>query len=257
MLHRGKLGVVLVMAMACLAVAPQARAEEAEAAKDWSAELTLDYYSKYVWRGILLTDDSVFQPGVSFGWKGLSVSVWGNMDLTDVNGNDTEVNEVDYTVAYEREVGPLTLGVGTIFYDFPNTDFASTQEVYASVGVNCLLSPTLAVYRDIDEVEGFYVTLGVSHSLEKVIAFSENVTMGVDLGAEVSWGDKDYNLGYFGVDDSGFNALTLSASLPIAIGEHVSVTPGVNWSTLIDSDIQASTDDDDNFWAGVSVGFSF
>jgi hypothetical protein len=225
--------------------------------KDWSVELTLDYYSKYVWRGQNLTDDPVFEPGLAASWKGLSVGVWGNMDLTDVNGNNDEFNEVDYTVGYERSFGPVTLGLGGIYYDFPNTDFASTTEVYASLGYDCPASPTLTVYRDVDEVDGWYVTLALGHTFEEVAAFSETVTLGVDIGAEVSWGDANYNDGYFGLDDGGFNALTLSAGLPLSIGEHVSVTPSVNWSQLLDSDIRDAVSDDDNFWAGVSVGFSF
>jgi outer membrane scaffolding protein for murein synthesis (MipA/OmpV family) len=73
----------------------------------------------------------------------------------------------------------------------------------------------------------------------------------------VSWGDSDYNSAYFGVDNSGFNALTLAAGAPFAIGDHLTITPGVNYSMLLDSDIERSAAEDDNFWAGVSVGLAF
>ena len=67
MLRRdGKAWVALLLA-ASFAATAQAWAEEAQAQKDWSAELTLDFYRKYVWRGQLLTDDDNFWAGVSVG----------------------------------------------------------------------------------------------------------------------------------------------------------------------------------------------
>ena len=250
-------GLAVVMGMVAGSACAQEEAAAAGDEKPWSIEAGADFNSKYVWRGILVTDDPVLQPWITFAFKGFSFNIWANMDLTDVNGNNDEINEVDYTLDYSGEAGPVGYSVGVIHYDFPNTDFAATTEVYAGIGLDVPLSPTLTVYRDVDEVDGFYVTFDVSHSFENVVNFSETASMGIDLGAQISWGDDDYNMGYFGVDSNGFNALTLTAGLPIAIGDHLSITPGVNYSYLIDSDIRDAVDEEDNFWAGVSVGLAF
>ena len=90
-------GLSLVVGM--LATGARAQEEAAAAAGDekpWSIDAALDYNSKYVWRGILVTDDPVLQPSITFAFKGFSLNIWANMDLTDVNDNDGEVKGSDF-----------------------------------------------------------------------------------------------------------------------------------------------------------------
>ena len=51
-------------------------------------DATLDFNSKYIWRGQNLVDDWVMQPGASTTFGGLTLGVWGNVDMT--NENDEE-----------------------------------------------------------------------------------------------------------------------------------------------------------------------
>ena len=44
---------------------------------DLSVGVTADFFSKYVWRGQKVTDDGVFQPGVSVTYKGLTKLYFG------------------------------------------------------------------------------------------------------------------------------------------------------------------------------------
>lgn len=60
--------------------------------------------SKYVWRGILLTDDPVLQPSLTVGCLDVSINILGSMDLTDVNDNGKEFNELDFTIDYSFAV---------------------------------------------------------------------------------------------------------------------------------------------------------
>jgi len=255
---RGML-LIAAAAAATLAAVATARAEEPEAApqKDWSVELDLTYNSKYVWRGLNLTDDPVFQPSVTFAWKGLSLNVWGSMDLTNVNGNNNEFNELDYTLDYSGEWEMLSYSVGAIRYHFPNTAFPGTTEVYGAVGLGVPLSPTLTVYADVDEADGYYGTFSVGHTFENVVQISEMVGVSIDLSASVAYADSDYNNFYFGVDDSGFVDALFAIGVPIAIGDHVTVTPSVNYSNVLDSDLANAAGRESNWWSGVSVAFSF
>jgi len=248
---------VLALAVACVVAAGAHAEEPKEPEKQWSAGVDLTYNSKYVWRGINVTNDPVFQPSVTFAWKGLSLNVWGNMDLTNVNGNNDEFNELDFTLDYSGSVGKLGYSVGVIYYHFPNTPFPGTTELYGSLGLDVLLSPTLTVYADIDEADGFYATLSVGHTFEDVVKFSELASMGIEAGASVGFADGDHNAYYFGVDDSGPVDVTVGVSFPIAVGEHVTVTPALNYSNLLDDDLADGVGRDSNFWAGVTLGFSF
>ena len=236
---------------------------EADDDKFWGVELTSDFYSEYVWRGILLTDGWVWQPSATLSMDAgpgtFSIGAWGNLDMEDVNDNEGEFNEVDYYASYGYSFGEddfVSIEHGLILYDFPNTDFDSTWEVYTSVGLGLPLSPTLSVYYDFDEAEGFYTTFDVSHSLP----FTEDdadVGVSLDLSALVSYSDSDFNEFYHGVDDSGFHDVTLGLSLPVTFG-NFSISPAINYSKLIDSDIEDSAgSDDENVWVGVGIGFEF
>jgi hypothetical protein len=66
------------------------RAEEGEAP---AASADLSVLSNYVWRGYVLSDDSlVIQPSVTVGYKGFGLNLWGNLD-SDFVGTD----EADWT----------------------------------------------------------------------------------------------------------------------------------------------------------------
>src|SRR3972149_1360897 len=66
--------------------------------------LTADYFSKYIWRGQTLNDESALQPSISAGAYGVTGSVWGSFDLTDENGHDKKFTEVDLTLDYTAAV---------------------------------------------------------------------------------------------------------------------------------------------------------
>lgn len=248
--------VFLGCAVSNLAI-PTTRADEG-----FPLEVSVDasYVSKYVWRGINLVDDSCFQPSVTVGAYGLSLNVWGSMELTNENTypgyGDTagDFTEVDYTLDYSFAITDMVgASVGVIYYTFPNTGFDSTTELYASVGVDCLLAPSLTVYRDIDEADGTMVVFGVGHTLYSFEG--ENVSGSLDVGANVAWGDDDMNTFYYG---AGSGLAFADASVSLALDVYgVSVTPSINYARLIDSDIRDNFADDDEVWFGLSVGYSF
>ncbi len=221
--------------------------------------LSADLFSKYVWRGQNIVDDWVLQPGASVGYKGFTGSIWGNMDLTGDVIDGGQFSEVDYTLDYSNKLPGLDLlgySVGVIYYDFPNTAFDATSEVYGGLTVDVPLSPALRVYYDFDEIDGTYVQLSVGHTFEKIRQWRDDCYCHVQLGASLGYGTSGYNEGYFGVDDSALNDLTLSAGLPICLGKWT-IKPGIACSVMIDDDIRAATAKSDNFWGGISASFSW
>jgi hypothetical protein len=197
--------------------------------------------SKYIWRGQLLNDDYVMQPSVGVSYGGLSASVWGNMDMTDYHDNDWEFTEYDWTVGYSDKVPGVDIlkySVGAIYYHFPSSSF-STTEVYGGIGLDVPLSPMVTLYRDIDEGDCSYVALSVSHSIEKICELSSDMPVGMSMSASMGWGNEAYNKYYWGVEDSALNDLTLSVGFPVPVLGWT-VTPSVNYVTLLDSDIRSA-----------------
>jgi len=213
-----------------------------------------DFMSKYVWRGQNLVDDWVVQPGVSVGYQGLTASIWGNSDMTGDSADDWEITELDYTIDYSGTVpGMESLGysVGAIYYYFPGGD--ATTELYWGFNLDVPASPSVTVYHDIDEADGMYVSLGVGHSIEA----TDELPVGIDLGASLGWGDSGYNEFYWGSTvGSELNDLVLSAAFPFEVAG-VSVTPSVSYIALLGSDVKDSDAyDTDNSIVVVGIGFA-
>jgi hypothetical protein len=223
-----------------------------------------DYYSKYIWRGQNINDESVFQPAVSVSAYGFTGSVWGNMDLKNDSGiasdNAWEFSEFDWAANYTNEIPgfeKLNFSVGTIYYRFPNTAFHPTAEVYGGLSLtDGILSPSIKWYRDVDEIDGSYVQFGMGHYFEKIYVVNEKCYCGLQLGTSVGWGSSSYNDGYFGINDSKFNDLTLSSGLCVQIDSWM-VRPSINYSMMLSEDIRRATSKSDNIWWGVGLSRSF
>jgi len=225
-------------------------------------EVTTDFFSKYVWRGQNLDDDPVFQPGVAISHKGLTASVWGNLELTNINGNSGDFSELDYSLDYSAAVPGLKgLGysVGVLYYDFPGTALKDTTEVYLGLNWHLPLSPSVTVYHDVDEADGCYVSLAFSHSIEKIAEVSPGVPVGLEMGASLGWANGTYNRYCWGTDQTEFNDLAFSLSFPFEAAGWT-VTPSLNYVTLLSDDIRATDacgTASDFFYAGVGLAKKF
>lgn len=219
-----------------------------------SVGASADVLSKYVWRGQDLVDDWVLQPGAYISYKNFTASFWGNLDMTDENGYQGEFSEIDLTLDYTAQVPGIDLlsySLGFINYEFPASGADDTWELYWGFGLDVPASPTVTVYHDVDEVDGTYVSFGVSHSIENLAESG----LGLDLGATLGWGSSNYNKVYWGPSKSELNDLVLSAALPFEIAG-ISVTPSVNYITLMGDKIrQPNAYGNNDMWV-FGVGFS-
>ena len=224
-----------------------------DAATGLGVDATLDFNSKYIWRGQNLVDDWVFQPGASTTFGGFTLGVWGNMDMTNENDEEWNFTEIDYYADYSGDLAEgIGYSLGFIYYAFPQGT-NDTQEVYGGLNFDTILSPSVTWYYDCDEANGSYVAFGLGHCLE----LSEDLAL--DLGLNLGWGDSNYNEYYWGLDDDGFNDLTLSAGLPIQLGSWT-LTPSVAYVNLVDSDIRKTDAYDtksDYVYAGIGLSTSF
>jgi hypothetical protein len=259
------ISILLVMCAAGTIFAEEEAASEGIAADETASggigiDVTADFYSKYVWRGQNLVDDWVMQPGATMGFGDFTVGVWGNVDMTNENEEEWNFTEVDYIFDYSNSLtDAIGYSLGYIYYQFPQAS-GDTYEFYGGLNFETFLSPSITWYYDADEVSGSYVAFGLGHSIKKLApGFSEDSPIGLDIGLNIGWADSNYNDYYWGVDDSGFNDLTLSVGLPMELCGW-SVTPSVSYVTLLDSDIRESDAYDsssDYIYAGISLGISF
>jgi hypothetical protein len=249
-------------------------------------DVAMSVLSQYIWRGYELSRNSVvIQPSLTAGYKGFSVNVWGNMDPkpyysgTDVGKSYSSAwNETDLTLSYSKSMDMFTLGVGYIYYaqgalHQEAAKRLDAQEIFASLGLNVLLSPTLTVYKEIDHYHNWYALLGISH------IFEINKMASLKLAASASYllsNDEKtypkYDGNAIATTDkfSNFHDGSITATLPVKVMKYVTVTPILSWVFPLSSDAAnemkgcgfkgaaTNAERDSSFiYGGVSASFSF
>jgi hypothetical protein len=137
-------------------------------------DVTADFFGKYVWRGQNLNNSTVFHPGIGLTYSGFTASIWGNLDMTNSNGESGEFTEWDFSLDYTAAVPGvegLDISVGIIQYHFPSI-VGDTTEVYVGLAVDMPLNPFVTVYHDINKAHSLYVTVGVEHSFDEIFSLS-------------------------------------------------------------------------------------
>jgi len=227
--------------------------------EDLTADLNVAFYSKYVWRGLELSKDSlVIFPSVTIGYKGFAVNVWVDFD-TDFNNqprgkkSETKIQETDLTLTYSSKINPLKLEytLGWIYYDTDGFDGESpttNQEVFVTLALDLLLKPTLSVYREIETGEAWYTSLSLSHGFK----IYKDWTW--DVGGWVSYYNNKSTEDFSDLHDG--NVWT---GLTIPVNSYFSVIPKVQYSFPLSSDarerIKANSfngHDSDFFYGGIT-----
>jgi hypothetical protein len=139
------------------------------------------------------------------------------------------------------------------------------------LGLDTILSPSLKVYKDTDAYPSWYFLLGVSHSFE----ITKKVSL--ELSGSVSYLLSKDEEAYPEIDDGvvtddefeNFHDGVISASLPITVGEYMTITPTLSYTFPLSGDasdemewrsagFRAKSTGDDNFvYGGIIVSMAF
>lgn len=255
----------------------------AEEADKVTGGVDLNVLSAYIWRGQELTRGSVVvQPSATVSYKGFSFNAWGNMDTKPYSsGADNyagKYTETDITLSYAKKLGIVQVGGGYIYYALgaPYSGAAApldSQEVFVTVGLDTLLSPTLTAYKEIDHYHQWYFLLGISHT------FALHEKVGLKLAATASYLKSEDEGTYARYDSasaatsdkySNFHDGTLSIAVPVAITKSLTVTPMASYVFPLCDDakyemkgrglqgVTSLSDRDSSFlYGGVTVSFAF
>ncbi len=235
-----------------------------------SASFSVAVLSKYIWRGQELSRDSmVIQPSITASYMGFSANLWSNMDTDPytTHGIDNPANwtETDFTFSYSRNFGALDVGGGYIYYGLDGC--SDSQEIFLNLGLDSVLSPSLTLYREIHDYQHWYLLLSVSHSFKITKAVS------LELSGSASYLKSMDSDEYPKINSSGqetgdkYNALhdgVISASLPVSVGEYITVTPSVSYTFPLSNDARHEMKwrsmkgtDDDFVYGGITVSMAF
>ena len=235
---------------------------QAQDEKAWSLSLDTSLSDKYIWRGLQFNEEGVNQWSADFSYDTgdmgtFGVNIWYNLDLDNENGQSGNLSEVDYTIYWEKSYGDFTLGAGHIYYDFSEVNLGATRELYVSASYDTILAPSITVYYDYEDVDGFYVDFSIGHSFDLGTA-----GMSLDLGAHLGWADDDMDNAYYNGDGGGFSDCSISAGLNIPVGDSVTITPSIMYYALLgdansDGGNSAGNGEEEDFVFAINVNFSF
>ena len=80
--------------------------------------VSADFVNQYIWRGQDLGDISV-QPTLGVAYKGLSITAWGSVGLSD----NEDTKEFDLTLSYS--LGNFNIGITDYWFNTPNDRYFS------------------------------------------------------------------------------------------------------------------------------------
>lgn len=255
---RKSISYLLAAGCTVIAAAGVVSAQDSVAPK-LATKLDVSYVSKYIWRGAVLNPDAAVQPSLTItAPSGLSYNLWMSENTTTgVAGAANAVVENDHTINYPFTLGKLGMNAGYIYYAFPNTSYASTQELYASACLGGKFSPTVSVNYDCDFVRGAYIALSSGYCCG--MPFSKDPSRLLNLSAKLGIGTGSYNKrAYAGAPDkTALLDFVVGANTTFSLGGNYSVTPSISYSTIIDNSVSKVVSEPDNFIAGLTVSSTF
>lgn len=236
----------------------------------FSFEMYVDFYSAYVWRGMVLTEEPVWQPNAMLG---LNLGDYGKV-YTELfaNFNTTTrahhnqcggIDEIEYALGYEVDVSFLTLGIAHIWHTYPSiTDSqyeASSREISLSAEIdNEYVVPFVETYVDYARVDGVYAIAG----LRKEIKVGDQLTLGAEV--TLGGGTNPYTEYYFGNNSkSGLVDGNIAIFSKFDITDNVFIGARIAYMAVLDSDIQGIYPEYDNYakdnmiWGGFTFGITF
>ena len=243
------------------------------AAQDASIGFDVGLNSNYNWRGLSLANKPVIQPDVWLSAYGLTGGVWasiepskydGSNDLSETGGVRSGIAEIDYWVEYARSFANVNAKVGWVAYTY-NKDNAgisnasNTSELYAQASLSNLpVTPTLAIWYDIDKVKGAYIQGQLVYGMKVAPTFTLNlgVLAGLSAGQEFSPSDPSANFAKSGLTHIDLSAGTSLSAGPLSIAPSFHFQISHDLATKVNGADPANFQKDSKIWFGVTLSWS-
>jgi len=220
-----------------------------EETSPFTVDLSTALFSSYMNRGLNLYDGASFQPSITpsydFGDYGsVSAQVWMQIPADGDREDTPKFFELDRSIVYNYTLAPFTISAGHYWYIYPNGSVINqaSNEIYSSIVVDALLSPTLSFYYDYRQYDSAYYELWFSHEFKATGEDGYNFTPFVNFGFTYH-GEK-----YF--QNDGLVHITYGISTDLAAGP-VTIQPQIAFTDAHDPT------GDHNIWFGLTGIISF
>ena len=262
---------------------------EEEDEKWWTVNAYTGWDSLYMYRGV-----NILGNGNGIYWFGGDVGLtpWENGSFTaavwyalgsyyNTALHQEKYAELDVTLDYTHEFGPLALSFGYIYYYYPNSPDAygnlwtSQNEIYVKAAYEfavgaATVTPSAVYFYELGpkygEMHGIanggssYLVLRVDSSVpvyKEVVALEPYTAFGINFGFNNQWKDGNTQQRPF----TGGNNWELGVAVPVALTSWFTVSPYVaysyQWQNLPTFNEFSPFTAKNTWWAGVKASFSF
>lgn len=213
----------------------------------------LDFNSRYVWRGIALSEGTVMQPSIWVSAFDLTFEVWSNFVIND-EPNQGEFNEINLIFYYDLEWNKITIEPSLIIYLYPNQEDApATTE--GSLKFSYPIGP-ISIFTshifDIVEYGGSYfgeAGLSYEHEFKPELSLEASLSLG--------WASSEFNNVNIGFSKSALNVAGGGLSLSYYLKESLYIRPHLELSAIVDKDLRSELDDPTIVTGGLAIGMEF
>jgi len=213
---------------------------------------TLDFNSRYVWRGIPFSQGAVLQPTAWLEVGHFHFDVWGNILLQD-SPDSKNLNEIDLNSLYRFRYRWLDIEPALRFYFFPNQTTATTGEVALRLKGH---AGPVEIFTDqtfgfLDISNRYYGDVGIGYlrTLEVWALMETSLSLG--------WGNSRYNQANIGVSKAAFEAVTVSLAFTFFPEKFFFVRPHFDLSIMLDPELRSQLDDATVAVVGLGLGVKF
>ncbi|MEO8512647.1 MAG: hypothetical protein ABI543_03735 [Ignavibacteria bacterium] len=212
----------------------------------------VDHCSGYVFRGLVLNNDFVLQPGITGTYRNFTAGLWSNLNTLSTE-SAPGVDEVDFYLAHEFDLYGIGISNTAAMYFYSGKDAYPTTGEYilkaayytGPVGYSSELAVDFMEYRG-----AFIITQSINY--EKT--FGKKLCF--DASLSLSWAGSKYNKVNAGLEKKAFNYAGLDVSLTYNLNSGVYLKPHFQLNTLVDKELGEYIERRTVFY-GVLVGYSF
>lgn len=216
--------------------------------------IELDLNSRYVFRGLALSQGAVVNPSVYVSRGPWTFSLWANFVARD-RTNHGQINEVDPTLTYSTAWRGLTIEPSLTYYGLINQPGgASTAEL--GVRLALPLSGGFELFTnhglDLHEFDhAWYGDLGVERTWQ--------VSSGIELVAAVraAGASRSFHEAYAGVTASGWSYVGIDLEARVAISASFFLRTHLALTSLRGRALRSNVDDPDLAAGGIGFGAVF
>jgi len=190
--------------------------------------------TRYVWRGLRLSQGPVAQPSVWASFAGWTISPWANITLGNKKGDGWGLNELDLNLGYQLDFGGIKVEPSATGCFYPDDWTEPELELGVNFGYELGELELSSEHTSVvfPSAGGYFGTIGG--------VFSRDVGFGLtpEMRLAGGWGSVKFNEINYGVARWALNVVEAGAGLNYSLKRLVDVKPFIALSVVPDKTLR-------------------